>query len=324
MHARTFNISSLLLTIIFFLFLFLGGAPTHAQTPKISLESSLQYPGPHTTTTVSISDYSINTVGYDFNWFVDGKPLPNQKNKRFIEVVTGALGTQKTVELRAVSESGISILARTSLIPTITDIIIEADTYTPIFYRGRALPIAQSPLTATVLFMNGSNKTPQSYSYRWTLDGDVVSGGALRGGYRTTIPTRRFQTGYISVEVLDGTGLVVGKNSITIKPTAPKTYLYEINPLRGVIQRALLSDFYLTEGTTDVLAEPYFMNIKNVSDALFTWRLNKKQISNGNTDANRLTLNADGGSGSGVLELQVLSKDLLPQQTLSRLSIFFQ
>ncbi|HEX4798949.1 MAG TPA: hypothetical protein VFV22_00220 [Candidatus Paceibacterota bacterium] len=302
---------------------------THAQVPfadtGIKLTSSHTYPAPHASTTISVSDYSINTIGYDFNWVVNGAPVPSEKNKRSITVSTGDIGTKTYVELRAVSRTNVSLPpASITLSPSVTHIIVESDTYVPSFYKGRALPSVQSPLIATALFMDGSQKTPQSFTYRWKLDGDIISGGALTGMYKITIPTRRFQTGNLSVEIFNEKGIPVGGGSVTIKPHAPELYLYESNPLRGIVQKALTGTFFLPNTETDIIAEPYFMNISDVREANFMWSINQKKLEQISSMPNSLKLNAQDGSGTALLQLTALTNEALPQQARAQLNISYE
>jgi hypothetical protein len=291
----------------------------------ISISASPSFPKPNTPVTLKLIDYSTNTVGAGVEWYVNGVRNESMQNERTIVVESGAIGEKKDVEVRVTPSGGIPMSARYTITSTVIDVIVEAETYTPSFYKGRALPSPESTLRAIAVIHDGSSRTPQDYAYKWELDGNIIETGALTGKNVMTIPTRRFQTGNLRLEVFDRSGVSVGATSVKIGITQPQMHLYEFSPLRGLSQRVVKSPATIIGEETTLYAEPYFMNIQSIAtDTNFEWLLNKTVVTQNVTTPNTIVLRRVGEGGQADVVVSAFSKSKLPQYAKGSLRVVFE
>jgi hypothetical protein len=235
------------------------------------------------------------------------------------------LGKKTLVDVKIVFPNGSTVTASKVIYPIFVDLIIEADTYTPSFFNGRSLPIQESTLRAIALVHTGDTTNPESYSYRWSLDNDILSGGTLTGKYIISIPTRRFQTGYLSVEVYTNDGILIAQAAQNINVTQPKMLLYEHSPLLGLSQKASLSPLALVGQETTLYAEPFFMNIPNATTYIdYVWKLNRTVVKTDSTQPNAITLTRNGDGGEAIIDVSGATQAKLPQYIKNSLRVIFE
>lgn len=301
---------------------------THAQsvlgTNSISLVSDPQFPAPYSSTTVSLDDYSVNTVGANIFWFVSGVEKPEFKNQRSIEIKTGNLGTKSSVRVVLARENGPRLETTLSLIPAEIDVIIEAQTHIPDFYKGRALPNSKSVVRAVTVVHDGTSAPDSNYTFRWTLNDDVMFGGPVRGHNILDFTMPLFNGGRLVVEVFDTTGRLVGKHALELTNAQPELHFYEWSPLRGLFQKEITSPLSLIGEETKVYGEPYFINTNiNNSEADFTWTINGARAPSSDDALNAIVLGRAGNSATAQIGFTVLTKNKIPQQVHDTFQVQF-
>lgn len=214
--------------LLIFLF-FICGHYTHAQSTSIggtdiSLETIPQYPEPESDVSVSLNDYNINSVGSTIQWYINDKELTQSRNTRSIRVRTEGIGKTQDVKVVLSRPKAPTLTKTIHITPNIVDIILEAKTYIPPFYKGRALPSSESLIRAIALLHNSSGGIKTTYTYKWSLDDTVLFGGPMKGKYILEQPVPLFGGSQLTVEVFDTNNVPVGKKSIGIEPVEPELY----------------------------------------------------------------------------------------------------
>lgn len=321
-------LTNTLLLICFFSF-FICGHYTHAQSTSIagadiSLETIPQYPEPESDIFISLNDYNLNSVGSTIQWYINDKELTQSKNERSIRVHTGKMGETQEVKV-VLSRTRAPVLTKTlHITPNIVDIILEAKTYVPPFYKGRALPSSESLIRAIALVHNTSGGIKTTYTYKWSLDDTVLFGGPMKGKYILEQPVPLFGGSELTVEVFDANNVPVGKKSIGIEPVEPELYFYEYTPLRGLSERAATNPLTLISEETIIFGEPYYMNTRmSDTNANFTWHVDGKEVSHDSSAPNMLTVRRNGSSGQSSLSLDILTKTKIQQYVMNSLSLVF-
>ena len=312
------------------LFLCFFISETHAQFPGalpqavVSLTSNPQYPGPFTETTVSLDDYSVNAVGAVITWYIDGKEQVESKNVRSITLTTGSVGKSTVVKVTLTRQNGGVLTASKTLTPTAVDILVEADTYTPTFYIGKALPSAEANVRAVALVHDGSSATPDSYTYLWSLDTNVLRGGAVRGAYTYDFTMPRYKNKILSVQVLNTRGEVVGKGSTILNPVDPELYFYEHSPLRGLSTKTLTAPYPLIGEETTIYGEPYFLHTGlDTNETTFDWRINGTKVNSDFGTPNAVSLKRVGENGEARVDASITTKKPIPQALSKGFDLFF-
>lgn len=297
-------------TILFFCFIFLL-APQfiiHAQISSnivgdsIKIDIDPQYPNPSQNVTATLDDYSINSNGSSIAWFVDGKNIVNTSNSRAITFTAPKVGQSMEIAVKLVGNSGQSIEAKQVINPVYLDLIIEPQTYTPVFYQGRALPVNGSLINLNALISTNNGIVDQSkYTYNWTLNNKSIYGGPRKGNSWAQISIPYSKNANVAVTVQDSTGVTIAKKIVVIPITTVDLQFYEINTLYGLSKKIVSSPLTIIGNSTSIRAVPYNLDVRAVNENLFSqWSVGGRQVSNENEDPFEINLKRGDGSRTNV------------------------
>ncbi len=311
--AHYINISRILGVLIISLVVFFAWvSPSFAQLSlggdQLQISASPLFPEPNGRVRLSIDTFAVDVVGADLYWYIDGVLEESLTNSLEVSVVAGKLGVETSIQVRVVKNGVTTEIINHAIKPIAIDVVIEADTYVPQLYKGRALAGSESNIRAIAFVHTGAGVNASELSYRWSLDRKVLFGGAIKGKnvIETTMPV--FAGSKLLVEVTDMYGNLIGQKNIPLTRHQPELYFYEYSPLRGLAGRAIENDLVVISDPTTIYAEPYFMNMKNSEvNATFEWkvgneRIDTPQIPNvisvrdpGDKDFERLSIGVRGG-----------------------------
>jgi hypothetical protein len=195
--------------------------------------------------------------------------------------------------------------------PTEVELLWEADSYVPPFYRGRALPSAGSHLRFFAMprlaRAGGALISPNDLLYTWRKNGKVAQSVSGRGKHTVLLDSPvLFGSDTVSVEVSTTDGELRGFSSMRIASVEPSLELYENHSLFGILYyRALGSQTTLPEEEATFSAIPYFAPVESPNSGLliYKWRINNTAIASDTTRPNAITLNAAGSDGRAFIEL---------------------
>lgn len=228
----------------------------------------------------TLNDYSINTIGADIRWYVDGIEKVPMRNERSITVRSGALGVEQKVSAHIIRKNAPPVITDYTMRPILITIVVESNTYTPNFYKGRSLPSANAPVRAIAIVHDGKGSTLSSLSYKWKLNGKVLSGGTLKGKHTIEFPAPQFGDSTLSLEVYNSAGKRLGAENTSLVLTSPSVQLYEHSALRGLTHIALTERPIRIEKGAIVYAEPYFLDVTDFgnSTVYFSWKHNNELL----------------------------------------------
>ncbi len=143
-------------------------------------------------------------------------------------------------------------------------LIVEANTYTPDFYKGRAEPTTGSIIRLVVIPSDSSSVV----KYVWNINGNIQNQN--ENAIEITVPTG-VQEVVVNVTAVDKNGNAIGKVTEYIPVSNPSFSFYEVNPLRGPASIAIGQRLNLIGEEVQVLAEPYFLNNRSISELTASW-----------------------------------------------------
>lgn len=301
---------------------------THAQfldqTIGTYLDVTPSFPEPGEEITVSLQAYSLNLGGATIRWFVDGTPQTDAVNSREIVLTVGSLGVPTPVRAEVTLADGVSVPVTTTITPTALDLIVEANTRVPPFYRGRALPAGREEVTVIAVPHLPDAPDPKTLTYKWSLGTKVLFGGPVYGKMRASFDmSERSQR--LLVEVQDGVGNTVAEEGMMITPVRPTVRFYEINPLRGTLERAIGKTHTLVGQEITVRAEPYFVGSGVVEQsATIDWSIGNEPVETTGPAPEIITLRAEGGSGRARVGFALTNPDALLQSVRDSFTIIFE
>lgn len=326
-HLRHILLLSALITVCT-----LFATPAHAQIAlpqtdgSIDITSKPRIPQPDSSVTLALDDYAFGGTGSEVYWYVDDVEQAASRNAREIVVPTGAAGSVVTAEVRLVRGGAVVARAVHTSAVTRVDIVLEADTYVPHFYKGRALPSTESTIHATALVHDGKGTSPASYTYQWTLGQDTLDGGPVKGKYRATIPVPAFSGSTLEVEVFDASGQLVAERIIPFTLVQPRLLFYVYSPLRGLLERAYAEVHMPSTSSVILYAEPYHLNTRTLTDPnmTITWKMGGRTATAHSAGPNTFLVAHPGNTNNVKIDATFFAKKQLLQYAQGSLTARFR
>jgi hypothetical protein len=315
--------------IVLLCFLLLPISSIHAQSGLIYGDEALTidleplFPEPNTPFTATANDYAVPVAVAGMRWFIDGQLVTDSVNERSISYVAPQVGETMKIMLVLDLPDGKTISAEKIITPVYLDIIIEPQTRTPAFYRGRGIPSMGSTVNATAI-INGNSLLPRDLIYFWQVEGVVLNGGEQRGKHVASFTMPRGQAATLRVEVRRPTGEIVARRLLSIPSVAPEIIFYETSSLYGMSQLSLTNPFPLIGSTISLHAEPYNLDLAtyNNPDHL-TWEIDGVDYQNPSANPYEISLAAASAGGRSLVNFHVRNTTQVLQGAESNFTITY-
>lgn len=293
---------------------------------------SPEVPGPGDTVLIEVQGIGSFLGSAKITWQVDGKTVKSGVGERSLSFTVGPLGSQTSVALTINSSTNGTITKNFSFRPSMVNMLWEADTSAPVWYKGKSLYTAGSSLTVVAfpqVVSGGKTVSTKNLVFNWSHNGTPLPQQSGAGLNHITFKGSQLLSGETAgVDVLSG-GNTVAHGEIYIPASKPKVALYVRDPLRGVLyDSALGSSISLSQTELTVQAVRYFfanLSIQNGS-APYAWDLNNETVTGPQTAGGILTLRQS-GSGAGqarlVVSAQNTESDKYVQSASASLTILF-
>ncbi|OGZ08480.1 MAG: hypothetical protein A3C13_00920 [Candidatus Lloydbacteria bacterium RIFCSPHIGHO2_02_FULL_50_11] len=261
-------------------------------------------------------------------WYIDKEVLQSGVGKKSVEVMTKDFGQTVTINVVIATSLGTRYDKQFLLRPVEVDLLWEADTVTPPFYKGKALPTYKSIVKATAISrFNSFTSDPSSSFHKWTTNYTQGLGEGL--GKSSAIIPMKYSGSSVSVSVkVDNTGAEGGSGTATknIVGVDPLLLFYEDAPLAGIrFDRALFGNIEVGGTAFTVRAAPYFFSNDDLVNAnvIYSWFKDNVKIATG-LDSNKLILGKEGSSAqSSALLLSLKNRNRVLQSASARLTVSF-
>ena len=312
--SATSYCSILYFSIFLFFYSFIAIPIAHAQlqfglqSSDISVDMSPETPGAHETVAISVTSFATNLDAATVTWVVNGRKVASGRGLKNISVTTAGVGQKTQIDITINAQEGL-ITKNLTITPSSVDLIWEAHTYTPPFFKGKPL-FSEESLVKWIaiphIMRNGSEVSPQNLIYTWSQNGTVLgdssgngkNGLVLIGG----IIPRPMD---VSVKVTDPQTGSVAENEIAIAPQDPLVLLYQDDPLYGIrYEHALQGIYNLIQNEVRIATVPYYFATQTRGNPhmTYSWNINSNPIAD-NLNATEQTFrkgNAVGNAAIGV------------------------
>lgn len=254
---------------------------------QISVTILPSVPKPNEVVTISIETYSFDLNKSEISWYINDVLTESGTGLKSFTLQAPESGERMIVRATINKELGGTISKSFTIAPADVDLVWQADTYSPPFYKGKSLFTRQSTITLNAIpnFVNlntGQTIPSSSLVYEWKYNGDVLPNSSGQGRDRLEI------TGDIIARPISITVTVsaIGsdlqaRTSLTINTFDPEIVLYENNPIYGVMfEKALSGSFMINRNEMEISAVPYSFSAENRDDDTLTykWLLNGQTI----------------------------------------------
>lgn len=295
---------------------------------ELNVEINPTYPRPNGQVSVVLSMYTENLDSATITWYKDGKSVLSGKGEKRYSFEAGAAGEETRIEIRVTLLSGASFSKSFTISPTSVDLIWEANSYTPPFYRGKALHSSQGALKIVAMpeFISGNRRiSPQNLIYEWSND---VSAYQSQSGYGKNVLVLNGsilgKSERVRVLVKDPSSNLTASASITINPKTPEIIFYENSPYYGhIFDRALTQEFELKSEEVQISSAPYYFSKENLGLLKYEWRLNGQSAPSLFGSRTAIFRKPEENRGRSSISLRIENTDRILQQAEGSLVMKF-
>lgn len=299
---------------------------------SVILTADPEHPGPLQNVTMKLSSASSDLTRANISWYVNGRLKDSGIGKTSFTVFTGAIGIQSTVDATVNLVEGVRADKEVVITPAGLYLLWEADSYTPPFYKGKALPTPQSALRVVAMtnfFSGGKQLSPQNLIYLWKNEGTdtrlVDSSGYGKQVLYTSMPLLPRPLA-IGVDASSLGGSINATGNLSINPEDPEVLFYENNPLEGVIYENVLGGSHVVnKDDFSVKAEPYYFSTTSRADKKlsYVWSLDGKSVT---PDSNEVVTfkRVGNGIGSSLVSLSLRNAANIFQQASASFALNFK
>jgi len=304
-----------------------------AQTTFDSIELTItpENPEPNTTVVASLNVYGMDINTIYTTWFLNDKVVLAGNGERLFSFNTGSVGTKNTLEVVGKMANGKTFSKKIALSPAKVDILYEAESYTPPFYKGKAKFPFQGSLRIVALpsFIdsNGKKVSNSRLIFKWKNGNQILNN---QSGYGKNILLYKSDESLpkqteITAEVSFPEESLIAVKKILIEPTSPETVFYEENPEYGILfNKALSETFTIEKEEATISAIPLFFGVTDKDSSLlnYKWILADKSIEQGGSSI--VLGNKSGKTGQTQLSVQISNTKDYFQAADNSLNIIFK
>jgi len=239
-------------------------------------------PGPNRDVTATLESYSTDLNTATISWFLNGVPQEKGIGVKTFTFQTGDTGKTTTVSVSAKTFDGFLIEKSLTIQSAEVDMLFEAQTYTPPFYKGKALNTHQGGLRLIALphFIgsDGVKISPNNLVYQWKKDGVALQNSSGFGKQSVVISGGIIvRQALIEVIVSSLDGAIKGVSRRVFNTDEAKLIVYEESPLYGIrFGKGIQGSFDLSQDEVTLTAVPYFFSVESPSELKYSWLMNSR------------------------------------------------
>lgn len=331
MDKFTKNLEKLKIVLILVLVLYPFSSFAQIRAGDIVLSISPENPKENEQITATLTSYATNLNISYISWLTNDSLITEGVGKRTFVFNAGELNTDITLTARINTTAGDSIIKNITITPTEIDLLWEAtDSYVPPFYKGKTLVASEGSYKVVAIpnvYSLGQKLNSKNLSYTWKRDGSVAQSYSGWGkDYFIFKNTYLEKENKIEVSAIDILGKVKPVGETVLTTYNPKIVFYKKDPEFGIdLKNGILNTYELGEGSTTLVATPYFFSPKNIktNDLKFEWSIDDEKIS---TPENKNEINLrgeEGENGTSVIKLLINNTKTLFQELETSINVNF-
>lgn len=320
--------SFLLISGILFAGTLYAQIPYLGNSVELDVEMIPSIPGANQNVTVNLASYTTDINAATITWTINGKKISSGVGLKKFNFTTGNLGEETILQIKVVSREGETSDYTYNIKPVEVDLVWQAESLVPPFYKGKPLFSHQSKITFIaiphVTDTKGAEVDPKKLIYKWSLNGSVVEwvSGYGKDSYSFTgsLISRPIS---VKVEVTSPNSNINGIANVQVRPVEPQIVFYERNPLYGIqYQKAFTGTVDMKDPKEiTILGMPLYAGTNNPisPDLTYKWSVNGATINNAPNQNIQVFRKKDGQVGTAKISLSVEN----PQKILQFVDGYF-
>ena len=311
--------------------LFTVVSKVYAISPSaIGVDVAPANPTPYSNVTITLSSFTANLDSVNITWLVDGGVALSGVGVKSFSITAKGANTETRIEARIFLPDG-EIDKKIIIKPAVMVLLWQAtDSYVPPFYKGKALPTAESEIKVVAMpeiTAGGTMVNPKNMTYAWKKDyNNMQTDSGYGKNFFTYINDYLENANVVSVVASTTDGKYKSESNVNVGVNTPLISFYKKDLNLGTIWEQSLSDGHLIQGEEMIIAEPYFISPKEWRrpDLLFYWSINDRSVNVPSYRKNIMPLKAEvGTSGTSKLKLEIENTDKIFQTAKKEININF-
>ena len=301
---------------------------SYALSNELGIEIIPNYPRPNEMVFINLTLYTDDLNSADITWHQDGKAVLSGRGKVNYSFKAGPIGKETKIEIKINLLSGASFSKAFTLNPASIDLVWEANSYAPPFYKGKALHSRQGNLKIVAMpefVKNGRRVASENLIYEWSNGVDVYQN---QNGYGKSVLILNGsilgQTDKIEVLVTDPINNLVAEAFLDVSPSDPEIVFYRNDPYYGLIfDTAIVGSFDLKSEEVQIFAAPYYFTKKDAGSLKYEWQLNSQTAPSLSGSRTAIFRKPENEAGRSAVSLGVENPNRILQQADGSLMINF-
>jgi len=279
---------------------------------KLYIDPQFPKPGQNFTATVDFSDEDYDG---DITWFIDDKAIGDKSKS--IQIHAKKLGKETKIKALISSEAKAPQVLSKTIRPVLLDVLYEADTFSPLFFKLAPLNSAGSSIKLhSIVQIPG--KDSSKLLYVWKLNDKKLanaSGIAKKDAYIKLSPFARLAN--LSLEIRNPKdNRLLAKRYIPIYIAKNSLDFYVKGLDSTWIFAHSLKDALYLNNKEELLALPFNFSMKSLFDPVlrWTWSVNGYTIKSEEANSPYVEVNfTDENSNEATVRLETRHKDIFLQ-----------
>lgn len=289
----------------------------------IYVETIPENPEPYKEVTIKITSFATDLNKAMIEWKSGSKILISGYGETKYSFSVSGPNTSTVVDISVTPEGSYQkINKRVIISPTEVDMLWESvDGYTPPFYKGKALATSESNIKVVALPVVKTSINKSNIVYNWEQDNSAKQ---EKSGYNQNYfifsNNSMNNKENISISVSSVQGDYFATDSIEVPISSPKILFYKKSPTEGVLyNKALENDSFFSENQFTIVAEPYFLAIKEKEPLFkYSWKVNNAVAP---TEGREITLQPTAKGGYATISVIMENFNTLFQKASGQLRI---
>lgn len=305
-----------------------------SQIPGLSFDVKFtpEIPGPNEDVYLQVVSYETDIDKAKITWLINGSVKSSGIGNKSFLFNSGNQNTKTTISLKIVTAEGVSANRDFIIRPSSVDIIWQARTYTPPFYKGKALFSHESVITFLAIphitDQNGNLLSSSNLIYTWNKNGKVLGdfSGYGKNAYSMegSVISRPLE---MTVTVTSPTTDAIGFAKTVVYPVDPIVLMYEKDPLYGLrLEKNLSGNISLkNKEEIEIVALPVFFGDESLSsdNIVYDWKINNSNIDTKTLERSKVFRPIEGTSGTSYISLSAENASKLLQTASTGFNLDF-
>ncbi|MFH0846353.1 MAG: hypothetical protein V1851_03090 [Patescibacteria group bacterium] len=297
----------------------------YEQDIKINLNP--EFPNANSNINAKAEFYLTDLDRATIRWYINGVLKKEGRGEKEFSFQTSDFGKSTQLSVTVSSENIGTAKKEIIIIPADVDVLWEAETFVPYFYKGKALNTHESIIKLVAfpnfIDLNGNKISDQNLIYTWEEDGKNLTD---KSGYGKNILSitgpQLFRKSIITLEVSNLDKNIKSKKIISLKSFNPEIIFYEKNPLLGVLNnKALEKNSEISNEEINIIAYPFFFSTQN-NQISYNWTVDENKI---DTQKNEIIIrNTNGETGFSTVSLEIKNLNRIMQFAKNSFNLIFK